>query len=70
MDAKTDDQAGKCPFTGGPRGRSNRDWWPNALDVQLLHRNSTLSDPMGRDFDYAEEFKTLDLGAVINDLTP
>ncbi len=69
MDAKTDDQAGKCPFTGGPRGRSNRDWWPNALDIQSLHRNSTLSDPMDRDFDYTAEFKTLDLGAVIADLT-
>ena len=69
MDAKTDDKsAGKCPFTGGSRGRSNREWWPDHLDIQMLHHNSTLSDPMGRDFDYAEEFKTLDLDAVIKDL--
>jgi catalase-peroxidase len=66
MDAKTDDKsAGKCPFTGGHR---NRDWWPNALDVSVLHRNSALSDPMGEAFDYAREFKTLDLNAVIKDL--
>src|SRR3954464_11435925 len=66
MDAKTDDKsAGKCPFTGGHR---NRDWWPDALDIEMLHRNSNLSDPMGKDFNYAKEFKTLDLNAVIKDL--
>ena len=69
MDAKTDDRgAGKCPFTGGTRGHTNRDWWPDHLDIQVLHRNSTLSDPMGEAFDYAKEFKTLDLNAVIKDL--
>jgi catalase-peroxidase len=69
MDAKTDDKsAGKCPFTGGSRGHRNRDWWPESLDIEMLHRNSPLSDPMGKDFDYAKEFKTLDLNAVINDL--
>ncbi|MGC1466800.1 MAG: catalase/peroxidase HPI, partial [Pseudolabrys sp.] len=69
MDAKTDDKgAGKCPFTGGTRGHVNRDWWPDALDVQMLHRNSDLSDPMGKAFDYAREFKTLDLSAVVKDL--
>ncbi len=69
MDAKVDDKnAGKCPFTGGARGRRNRDWWPDALDVSVLHRNSDLSDPMGAAFDYAREFKTLDLDAVIRDL--
>ena len=62
------DDVTKCPFTGS-RGRANRDWWPDALDVSLLHRNSTLSDPMGEAFDYAKEFKTLDLNAVIKDLT-
>ena len=62
MDDKT-----KCPFTGA-RGHGNRDWWPDALDVSVLHRNSTLSDPMGEAFDYAKEFKTLDLNAVIKDL--
>jgi len=68
MDAKTDDKsAGKCPFTG-TRGHRNRDWWPDALDIEMLHRNSSLSDPMGKDFDYAKEFKTLDLDAVIKDL--
>ena len=68
MDAKTDDNAGKCPFTGSTRGRTNRDWWPNHLDIQLLHRNSDLSDPMGKEFDYAKEFKTLDLNAVVKEL--
>ncbi len=67
MDAKTDDNPGKCPFTGG-RGARNRDWWPEQLDIDVLHRNSDLSDPMGEAFDYAEEFKSLDLNAVIEDL--
>jgi catalase-peroxidase len=61
------DDTTKCPFSGA-RNRSNRDWWPDALDVSVLHRNSTLSDPMGEAFDYAKEFKTLDLNAVIKDL--
>ncbi|MBN9580834.1 MAG: catalase/peroxidase HPI [Afipia sp.] len=68
MDAKTDDKgAGKCPVmhTGG---RSNRDWWPDQLDIQVLHHNSTLSDPMGEGFDYNKEFESLDLNAVIADL--
>jgi catalase-peroxidase len=68
MDAKTDEGAGKCPFTGTPRARTNRDWWPNHLDIQVLHRNSDLSDPMGKEFDYAKEFRSLDLNAVIKDL--
>ena len=69
MDAKTDDKsAGKCPFTGS-RGHANRDWWPDALNIEMLHRNSNLSDPMGKEFDYAKEFKSLDLNAVIKDLT-
>ena len=68
MDAKTDEKAGKCPVAGGTRGRGNRDWWPDALDVSVLHRNSDLSDPMGEAFDYAKEFKSLDLDAVIKDL--
>jgi catalase-peroxidase len=67
MDAKTDDKsAGKCPFVHGP---TNRDWWPESLSIEMLHRNSPLSDPMGKDFDYAKEFKNLDLNAVIKDLT-
>ncbi|MGY6708585.1 MAG: catalase/peroxidase HPI [Rhizobiaceae bacterium] len=69
MDAKTDDNAGKCPMGGGGgRGHRNRDWWPEALDIEMLHKNSKLSDPMGDDFDYAAEFKTLDLDAVMADL--
>ncbi|WP_119417928.1 catalase/peroxidase HPI [Desertibaculum subflavum] len=69
MNAKADDTAGKCPFTSVSSGRRNRDWWPEALDISVLHRNSDLSDPMGEKFDYAKEFKTLDLDAVIKDLT-
>ncbi|MBV8911614.1 MAG: catalase/peroxidase HPI, partial [Acetobacteraceae bacterium] len=58
----------KCPFTGGPRARVNRDWWPNQLDLHVLHQHSTLSNPMGGAFDYTKEFKSLDLNAVIEDL--
>ena len=66
MDQKTDGKsAGKCPFA---RGQTNRDWWPQQLDVSVLHRNSALSDPMQEGFDYAKEFKSLDLAAVIKDL--
>jgi len=69
MDAKTEDKsAGKCPFTGHARSRANRDWWPDQLDIRALHRNSSLSDPMGETFDYANEFKSLDLDAVVKDL--
>jgi catalase-peroxidase len=68
MDAKTDESAGKCPFTGGSRGPRNRDWWPEQLDLDGLHKNSALSDPMGEAFDYASEFQSLDLDAVIADL--
>ncbi|HTA59399.1 MAG TPA: catalase/peroxidase HPI [Candidatus Baltobacteraceae bacterium] len=57
----------KCPFAGAP-APTNREWWPNQLDVQILHQHSNLSDPMGEEFDYAKEFKTLDLNAVIKDL--
>ena len=66
MDAKTDDKsAGKCPFS---QAHTNRDWWPSQLNIQVLHGNSSLSDPMGKQFDYAKEFKSLDLNAVIKDL--
>ncbi len=66
MDAKTDDKsAGKCPFS---QAHTNRDWWPDQLNIDVLHRNSALSDPMGEAFDYAKEFKSLDLNAVIKDL--
>jgi catalase-peroxidase len=58
----------KCPFAGGTRAHANRDWWPNQLNLQVLHQHSTLSNPMGEAFDYAKEFKSLDLNAVIKDL--
>ncbi len=58
----------KCPFTGGTRARTNDDWWPNQLNLRVLHQHSPKSDPMGEAFDYAEEFKSLDLNAVIQDL--
>jgi catalase-peroxidase len=66
MDAKTDESAGKCPVI---HARTNRDWWPKQLDISVLHQNSPLSDPMGKEFNYAKEFKSLDLNAVIKDLT-
>ena len=66
----------KCPFSGGANkqavaggARSNADWWPNQLNLKILHQHSALSDPMGEDFNYAEEFKSLDLDAVVKDLT-
>ncbi len=58
----------KCPFSGGSRGPSNRDWWPNQLNLNVLHQHSAVSNPMGGDFDYAKAFKSLDLDAVIKDL--
>ena len=58
----------KCPVTGGSRAHTNRDWWPNQLSLQVLHQHSSLSNPMGEAFDYAREFKSLDLAAVIKDL--
>ena len=57
----------KCPFLHAD-ATTNQDWWPEQLNVGLLHQHSTLSDPMGEKFNYAEEFKTLDLNAVIADL--
>jgi catalase-peroxidase len=58
----------KCPFAGGASAHTNREWWPDQLDLQILHQHSTLSNPMSEEFDYAEEFKSLDLNAVIKDL--
>ncbi|GMU51572.1 MAG: catalase-peroxidase [Candidatus Xenobia bacterium] len=62
----------KCPVMNGAQkraaGTSNRDWWPNQLNLKILHLHSSLCDPMGNDFNYAEEFKTLDLDAVKKDL--
>jgi catalase-peroxidase len=58
----------RCPFTGGIRPLSNRDWWPNQLDLRVLHQHSVLSNPMGEAFDYAKAFQSIDLDAVIRDL--
>ncbi|KRA50210.1 catalase/peroxidase HPI [Devosia sp. Root635] len=61
--------AGKCPVDHGKSaGRSNRDWWPNQLDLSVLHQHSTLSNPMGEAFDYAAAFNALDLDALKADL--
>ncbi len=59
----------KCPFSAKSHtGRSNRDWWPNQLDLSVLHQNPPTRDPMGGEFNYAEEFKTLDLEALKKDI--
>ena len=59
----------KCPFGHGARkSHANVDWWPNQVNLKVLHQHSPLSDPMGKEFNYTEEFKTLDLNAVIKDL--
>ncbi|KQY48786.1 catalase/peroxidase HPI [Rhizobium sp. Root483D2] len=73
MDAKVE-KTGKCPVMHGSltsnsgEGTSNREWWPNQLNLRILHQNSALSDPLGTGFDYAEAFKTLDLAAVKQDI--
>jgi catalase-peroxidase len=66
MDAKTEDEAGKCPVMH--KHFTNRDWWPDVLNLQVLHKNSTMSNPMDKEFNYAKEFKSLDLNAVVKDL--
>jgi catalase-peroxidase len=64
----------KCPVMNGANGqhaaraRSNRDWWPNQLNLEILHQNSPLADPMGEEFDYAEEFKKVDLATLKKDI--
>ncbi len=66
----------KCPFSGhapaanppAPRARGNRDWWPNQLDLSVLHQQPASANPMGADFDYARAFQQLDLDAVVHDL--
>jgi catalase-peroxidase len=63
------DNETKCPFSGKAHsGRANQDWWPNQLNLNALHTNHPAGDPMGAAFNYAEEFKTLDLAAVKKDL--
>jgi len=67
-------ESSRCPFMGGPvnytagSGKSNRDWWPNKLNLSILRQHSALTNPMDESFNYAEEFKSLDLQAVKNDL--
>ncbi|MEJ2541619.1 MAG: catalase/peroxidase HPI [Gemmatimonadota bacterium] len=74
MEGNASQNGGKCPVMHGNRlpthagGQSNRDWWPNQLNLAILHQNSPLLDPMGEDFDYAREFESLDLDAVRQDL--
>ncbi|MGO4870638.1 MAG: peroxidase family protein, partial [Roseiarcus sp.] len=74
MDGNDAVTAGKCPVMHGVRpnatfaGRSNQDWWPSQLNLRILHQRSSLSDPMGKGFDYAKAFKTLDLKALKKDL--
>jgi catalase-peroxidase len=58
----------KCPVAHW-RGRTNRDWWPQQLDLSMLHAKSPSADPLGKDFNYAKEFESLDLDAVVKDLT-
>ncbi len=73
-DKKSNTSESKCPFTGGALrnsaggGTSNRDWWPNQLNLNILRQHSSLSNPMDEDFDYAEEFKKIDLAALKQDL--
>ncbi|MEQ4539200.1 MAG: catalase/peroxidase HPI [Billgrantia sp.] len=74
MDQKVDSSAGKCPVMHGARtkkgdtGNSNQDWWPNQLNLNILHQHAPKSNPLGEAFDYAEAFKSLDLPAVKQDL--
>jgi catalase-peroxidase len=74
MDGEIGAAAGQCPVAHGTsriaalRGRLSRDWWPNQLNLRVLHQNSDLSNPMGKGFNYAEEFKKLDLEALRKDL--
>jgi catalase-peroxidase len=68
------DSTNACPFSGGAvtahsTGTTNADWWPNQLNVKVLHNNPAVGDPMDKDFDYAKEFASLDLDAVVKDLT-
>ena len=68
MDNKTDESVGKCPVVHTTAARANRDWWPDQLSLQVLHQHSSLSNPMGEAFNYAEEFKKLDIEALTKDL--
>ena len=75
MDNHGSGDISNCPFMGGAQsqtagsGTANRDWWPNQLNLNLLRQNSEKSDPMGKSFDYAKEFESLDLAAIKSDMT-
>ena len=74
MDNNGSGDISKCPFMGGAvsqtagSGTTNRDWWPNQLKINILRQNSEKSDPMGKSFDYAKEFESLDLAAIKSDI--
>ena len=75
MSEQHKDSAGKCPVMHGPHqhmasgSTANQHWWPHQLSLKMLHQNTPTLDPMGQAFDYAREFKSLDLKAVKQDLT-
>jgi catalase-peroxidase len=72
MENNTNVEGGKCPFSNGgvkqSKGTRNNDWWPNQLNLSILRQHSSLSNPMGQDFDYAAAFKSLDLNAIKQDI--
>ncbi len=69
MDSTPETKSGQCPVPHGRGGRTNRHWWPSQLSLESLNQHAPRSDPMGEAFDYAKEFESLDLGAVVKDLT-
>jgi catalase-peroxidase len=74
MDGSSDNNAGKCPVMHGANKQkltgssANQHWWPNQLNLKILHQNSSATDPMGEEFNYAEEFESLDIDVVKKDL--
>ena len=74
MEHNTNSNGGKCPFSGGSVNQSadnqtkNQDWWPKSLNLDILHQHDTKTNPLGETFNYADEFKKLDLQALKNDL--
>src|SRR6202043_2236395 len=67
-DSGSETESPVLPYPAPIRRRTNLDWWPNQLNLQVLHQHSSLSNPMGEEFNYAEEFKKLDIEALKNDL--
>ena len=68
MDSVVDKSAGGCPVMHGRSGKTNRQWWPDSLSLEILNQHSARANPLGESFDYGEAFKSLDLDAVIKDL--